>query len=219
MLSAAAALGVVVSAQAQYASGDLLVGFTSSPGAGNDYILDIGPLSGLALGQQWTIPSSVGASATEFGVVGTLNLGSLVFATSSDSAESGFNPTGLFGYARVGVTTIAANNGLTGAGTSATPAQSLTYSWTSETDLAAGSGGTTTFENAFFNPNVSVNSPAFFFQNANSGTVTAENMFTYNSASGQLTYQVVPEPSTVSLLAVMGLAGLAVRRRLVGRAR
>jgi hypothetical protein len=209
MLSAAAALAVAVSAQAQYVNGDLLAGFTGGP---SDFILDLGPYSGLSLGQTWTVPANLG---TEFGVVGALNFGQVIFATSSDRAENGFNPQALFTAARANVATLA-QGGLT-AGLSISLAPSLTYSWASQTLQPAGTAGNT-FENNFFNPNVSVGSTAYFFENANSGTVTPLDSFTYNSASGQLSFQAVPEPGSLSLLAVMGLAGLTVGRRLARRA-
>ena len=210
MLSAAAALAVAVSAQAQYVNGDLLAGFTGGP---SDFILDLGPYSGLSLGQTWTVPANLG---TEFGVVGALNFGQVIFATSSDRAENGFNPQGLFTGARADVATLA--QGSLSAGLSATLTPSLTYSWTYQTAQPAGTPGKS-FENDFFNPNVSAGSTAYFFGNANNGTVEAENAFTYNNVSGQLTYSAVPEPGTVSLLAVMGLVGLAVRRAVGRRVR
>ncbi len=104
------------------------------------------------------------------------------------------------------------------AGASTTLSPSLTYSWTYQTAQPAGTPGKS-FENDFFNPNVNVGSTAYFFENANNGTVTPENGFNYDSVSGVLTYQAVPEPGTLSLLALMGLVGLTVRRRLVGQAR
>jgi len=210
MLSAAAALGVAVPAQAQYVNGDLLAGFT---GGSSDFILDLGQYSTLTLGQTWNVGANLG---TEFGVVGALNFGQVIFATSSDSAENSFNPQGLFTSARANVATLA--QGSLTVGLSATLAPSLTYSWTYQTAQPAGSPGNT-FENNFFNPNVSVGSTAYFFGNANNGTMAPENSFTYNSVSGELSYQAVPEPGTVSLLAVMGLLGFAVRLRLVRGAR
>lgn len=211
MLSAAAALGVAVSAQAQYVNGDLLLGFT---GGTSDFILDLGPYSSLTVGQTWNVGANQG---TQFGVVGALNLGQIIYATSSDSAEGSFNPQGLFTATRADVATLAQGSLTVGGSVALIP--SLTYSWTYQTDRPAGTPGKS-FENDFFNPNVNVGSPAYFFKNANGGSVTAADAFSYNSGSGVLSYQaVVPEPGTLSLLAVMGLAGLAVRRGLVRRAR
>jgi hypothetical protein len=209
VLSAMAALGLALPAQAAYVNGDLLVGFT---GGSSDFIVDLGPLSSLALGNTWNIGPNLG---TQFGVVGTLNLGQLVYATSSSSTENAFNPQGLFTDARANVATL--DQGGLVAGLSASLSPSLTYSWTYQTAQAAGTAGNT-FENNFLNPNVRVGSTAYFFANGNNGTVTAENAFSYNSADGVLSYQPVPEPGTVSLLAVMGLLGFMARRRLVGRA-
>ena len=82
-LLAAAALSVAASAQA-YVNGDLLVGFT---GDTSDFIYDLGNVSLLSQSGSWTIGSGLG---TEFGVVGSLNTGQHIFATSFDSAENGF---------------------------------------------------------------------------------------------------------------------------------
>ena len=210
MLSAAAALGVAVSAQAQYVNGDLLLGFS---GGTSDFILDLGPYSSLSIDKTWNVGANLG---TQFGVVGSLNLGQIIFSTSPDSAELSFNPQGLFTATRANVATLA--QGSLTAGASVTLSPTLTYGWTYQTDRPAGTPGKS-FENDFFNPNVNVGSPAYFFENGNAGSVTPANEFSYNSASGELTYQaVVPEPGTLSLLAVMGLAGLVVRRALVRRA-
>jgi hypothetical protein len=211
-LSAVAAWGLAVSAHAGYVNGDLLAGFTGGIGT-PDFILDLGPFSSLTVGETWNVGANLG---TQFGVVGALNLGQLVFATSSSSTENSFNPTGLFTAARAGVATLA--QGSLTVGTSATLSPSLTYSWAYQTAQAAGTPGNT-FENNFFNPNVSVGATAYFFGNANNGTVAAEDVFTYNSAAGTLSYQLVPEPGTVSLLALFSVLGLVVRRRLAGKSR
>jgi hypothetical protein len=210
ILSAVAALGVAIPAQAQYVNGDLLAGFT---GGSSDFILDLGQFSSLTLGKTWNVGANAG---TAFGVVGALNLGQIIFATSSSSTENGFNPQGLFTSTRADVATLA--QGSLTAGLSATLAPSLTYSWTYQTAQPPGTPGKS-FENDFFNPNVNVGSTAYFFGNANNGTMAPDNAFTYNSVSGQLSYNAIPEPGTLSLLAVMGVAGLAVRRCLVRQAR
>ena len=84
-LLAASAIALAASAQAQYVNGDLLVGFT---GGSQDFIYDLGQFSTLTLGKTWNIGPARG---TEFGIVGALNSGSHIFATSSDSAENGYN--------------------------------------------------------------------------------------------------------------------------------
>ena len=66
-----------------------------------------------------------------------------------------------------------------------------------------------------FNPNVSVDSTAYFFDNNASGA-TPDSFFTYDNTSGVLTYATaVPEPATFGLLGGFGLLALAFRRQLI----
>jgi hypothetical protein len=202
-LLAAAALAVASSAQA-YTNGDLLVGFT---GGSSDFIYDLGPHSSLTSGQTWTIGSSLG---TQFGVVGSEQTGKHIFATSFDSVnENNYLPAGLWANARADITTIA--QGIT-VGLSRTTTPTDTTGWTYQTAQPPGTPGNT-FQNDFFNPNVSVSATAFLYDNLNAGSVIPDGLFTYNSANGVLTY-AVPEPSTFSLFAGFGLLALSLRRRL-----
>lgn len=201
LLAAAAGL-MAATAQAQYVNGDLIAGFK---GGANDYILDLGPYSSISLGQSWNVGANRG---TQFGVVGALNAGQHIFATSSDSAQNGFSPLGLFTPARADVATI--GSGLT-LGTSRTPAPGDTTSWSFQTGQPAGTPGKS-FQNDFYNPNVNAGSTAFLFDNANDGTVKPLGSFSYESATGKLTFQAVPEPATYALAAV-GALGFLVRRK------
>jgi hypothetical protein len=204
-LLAASVLAVAASAQAQYVNGDLLIGFT---GGTSDFIYDLGPASTLTSGHQWTIGGNLG---TQFGVIGALNSGSHIFATSSDPVnENGYDPTGNFSAARANITTIA--GGLT-LGNSRTPAPSDTTSWTYQTAQPPGTPGDS-FQNNFFNPNVSSSSTAYLYNNLNIGTVIADGSFSYNAASGVVTYSAVPEPTSLGLLAGFGLLALLFRRHL-----
>lgn len=124
-LIAASALALAASAQAQYVNGDLLVGFT---GASQDFIYDLGQLSTLTLGQTWDIGPGLG---TQFGVVGALNSGSHIFATSSDSAENGYSYyTAFFNQDRADISTLA---GSLVAGQSRTTSPTDPTGWTIET--------------------------------------------------------------------------------------
>ena len=203
VLSAAAAFGVAASAQAQYVNGDLLVGFR---GGATDFILDIGPYSSLTPGKSWTVGSNLGS---EFGIVGSLNSGQRIYATSASATENGFSPLGLFTAARADVATL--GNGLT-LGASRTVSPSETTSWTYQTARPAGSPGKS-FENDFFNPNVSAGSVAYLFDNANNGTATPANAFSYDAISGTLKYEVIPEPGSWALLGIGVLALYGFRRR------
>jgi hypothetical protein len=208
----ASALAVAASAQAQYVNGDLLVGFT---GGSQDFIYDLGQASSLTLGRTWNLGANLG---TQFGLLGaqTIFTERHIYATSFDSVnENGFSPANLFFNARADITTIAGGLTVGNSRTTTPSAADWTTGWTYQTAQAAGTPGNT-FQNDYFNPNVSVSSIAYLYDNLNSGTVTAAGFFSYNSSSGQLAYGVtaVPEPTTFSLLGGLGLLALAVRRKL-----
>lgn len=200
-------LMMAASAPAQnYVNGDLLVGFT---GGGTDFIYDLGQFSSLGVGQTWNLAPGLG---TQFGVIGAQSTGKHIYATSFDSTENGFGPTALYNTASSNVRTVSGQPSALTLGTSRSPAPGDTTSWTYQTDQAAGTPGNT-FENNFFNPNVNVGSPAYFFDNANDGTVTAQNAwFTYDSTSGVLSY--VPEPTAGCLFGGSALLMALFRRRV-----
>ena len=187
-LLAASVLALAASAPAQYVNGDLLVGFT---GGSQDFIYDLGQLSTLTLGTTWNLGPGLG---TEFGVVGAVNTGSHIFATSSDSAENGYSYyTAFFNQDRADISTLA---GSLVAGQSRTTTPTDTTGWTMQTAQPTGTPGNYLF-NHLFNPNASVSSTAYFFDNSGAGVVP-DSFFSYNSASGQLSFGVssVPEPTT-----------------------
>jgi hypothetical protein len=206
-LVAAAALAAAASAQA-YTQGDLLVGFD---GGSSDFIYDLGQFSSLTAGETWTIGTSLG---TRFGVVGasTIASGSHIFSTSFDSAQNGYLQGGNYQTAKANIGTI---NGTLSSGLSRTTTSADTTGWTFQTDQPAGTPGNT-FQNNYYNPNVSASATAYFFSNTPFETSpTLDGSFTYNAASGVLTFSAVPEPSTYGLFAGFGLLALALRRQVV----
>ena len=221
-------------AQAQYSSGDLIVGFTS--GSGNDLVYDIGRYSNLTDGQTWNLNSALTISPGSYTTLGNLNFGvlgalSLGLSASSKTVYStvpdgqGIVPVNipnstLFNGIRTSVDTIGQfiTSGPAGIDGASDPA-----SWNGET-IVGGSG--TYFNNYGSATSSDPNSttPATF----NTGSVVedlyavkADNTpgtllgtFTFDS-SGSLTFNAspVPEPTALSLLGVFGALALAVRRR------
>jgi hypothetical protein len=206
-LLAASALAVAASAQAAYSSGDLLIGFT---GGSSDFIYDLGKVTSLTSGETWSLGSALG---TQFGVVGASAPASgFIYATSADSAENGYVLSANYSQAKANIATIAGT--LTLAGQSRTTTPGDTTGWTYQTSQPAGTPGNI-LQNNLFDPNVSVGSTAYLFQNAAQTAALADGSFTYDTSSGMVTYTAVPEPATFSLLGGLGLLALALRRHLV----
>ncbi len=204
----ALALAAASSVQA-YNYGDLLVGFD---GGSTDFVLDLGKFSGLTLGQTWNLGAAFGQNdlGSHFGVVGAssgLSSGH-IYSTSPFIDQGGFGG-GNNQAASANVVTL--GTGIS-AGQGRTPTPVDSTGWFMQTDQTAGTPGNYFFNN-YLNPNVSVGSAAYLFDNAPGGSATAANVFTYDSTSGILTYAPVPEPGSFSLLAFFGVLAFTFRRR------
>lgn len=217
---------------AQYASGDLVAGFTS--GSGNDLVYDLGRYSSFTDGETWNLNSALTSSPGSYTSLGNLNLGvvgalSLGLSASQKTVYSTV-PTGqgapvnvpnttTFNGIRTSIDTIGQfiTSGSAGIDAASDPA-----SWNGETIV----GGSGTYFNAYGsatpnNPNSTT--PATFTSGSvvedlyavkadnTPGTLLGTLTF---SPSGSLTFNAspVPEPTTLSLLGLLGLGLLAVRR-------
>jgi hypothetical protein len=221
-------------AQAQYSSGDLVIGFTS--GSGTDLVYDLGRATSFTDGQRWDLSSALTNSPGSYtslgnlnwGALGTLSLGAsssqkFVYSTVPDG--QGITPvnvpnTTTFNGIRTSVDTIgqfitSGNAGIDSANDAA--------SWNGETIV----GGTGTFYNNYGSatPNdPNSTTPASFTSGAvvedlwstpannTAGTLLGTLGF---DASGTVTFTAttVPEPTTLTLFGGLLLAAFVIRRR------
>jgi hypothetical protein len=221
---------MVTSAQAQYAPGDLIVGFTS--GSGNDLVYDIGTFSSLVNGETFSLNSAITTTAghanlnnLNWGVVGAQNVLGVRTAYSTvphgqTTAPANINGSTAFNTVATAVNTIGQ---FITSGPAGTDAASDAASWNGETIV----GGGGTYFNVYGsatpnNPNSTT--PASFTSGsivedvygvqANNSAGNLLGTFTFDS-TGTLTFNTVavPEPSTYGLLAGLGLLALTVRRQ------
>jgi hypothetical protein len=237
-LAAVTASGLAVSAQAQYASGDLLLGFTDGNAAHSDLVLDLGPFSGLTSGalNSPTSPGNVGFTTSglqselnglytsfnnfKFGVVGAQSVGlnPRIFATALHGAAAPLlgNP----GQLKSAVDTVGSGIGSGFPNPNPTANSSLyaanagsSVSWTEQIQ----GSGTPWGLNADL-PSFSGSSTAAvvedLYQKLN-GVETLAGTITLNP-SGEVDFApvAVPEASTYGVLAGLGLLALSLRRQI-----
>lgn len=232
LLLATIGTAIVASAHAQYANGDLIIGFTS--GAGNDVVYDVGAFSSLFNGETWnlnpTLTTTPGSYANlnnlNWGLVGAQSLGlsgslKTVYSTvphGQASIPANVPSSGTFATVATAVNTIGQ---FITTGPAGTDAASDAASWNGETIV----GGSGTYFNVYGSATLSdpnSTTPASFTSGAvaedlygvkaNNTAGTLLGTFTFDS-TGTLTFSAVPEPSTCSLFAAMAFLILAVRRR------
>lgn len=216
ILLTVAAAAVTSTVQAAYTSGDLLVGFTSA-GASNDYIFDVGSLSGLSNGETWTLGTNLGGTFTssqfanaDWGVIGAKISNMTIYSTLGSLGVPPTEDAGSFATIRVNVASVGASSV---ANAAVTPFQSSTASWFSQTDQPDATPGNYFFNN-LDNPNQNTANPVNLYANDNNGDPAAYlGDFTVSPDGNTLTY-TVPEPAAVSLLGGFGLLALTFRRRL-----
>jgi hypothetical protein len=156
----AAALSFALPAQAQY-NGDLMIGFTAE--AGNDLLVDLGPVSSVTSAGPWDLSSLLSGSGytlstVSWGVVGNTQNGpgkhtdNTIYTTTSGSAPRTATGT-LYGNVNNCMDTWYGLFTAIGAGDSTTIAwnASSEISWYAET---IGGPYPTSYVNAYANPNV-----------------------------------------------------------------
>jgi len=199
------------SAQATTYNGDLILGFTS--GSGNDFLYDLGPESSLTYGEQWNLGSSLSGfnlSTVNWGVIGDKNVAGRYTAWTTTQGTTPNTLPGPADWASLDIPTrsIFQNFSAAGAGQTLTISSTDDNSWNEQTINGA---LTTQYVNAYENPNaVGFRALSFFDVFADASAPGLQGYFTL-SPSGTVSY--VPEPSTVSVLAGVGLLVFTLRRR------
>jgi hypothetical protein len=219
------ALAAVASTQAQttleslastYAQGDLIAGFTT--GSGQDLIVNLGTESTLASGQYWNLSSLLNLaniSSEQFGVIGVSGSAPNTAFTTRTGSSLPTTLAGLSAYNGVKTPVNGIGNEFLAASSSATPTETAsgTTSWYGETV----GGGTSTYKNAYGNPNGQVGEDTLDFYSVTQGGTapTVMNTFTLQS-DGDLVYgtvSAVPEPTTYGLVAAAGLLVISLRNQ------
>ncbi|HLH56785.1 MAG TPA: PEP-CTERM sorting domain-containing protein [Verrucomicrobiae bacterium] len=225
-------------AQAQYSSGDLIIGFTS--GSGNDLVYDLGRVSNFTSSQSWNLNSALTSSPGSYSTLGNLNFGAVgalslglsgasknVWSTvpAGQGAPVNIPNAATFNQIKTSIDTIGQfiTSGSAGIDAASDPA-----SWNGET-IVGGSGtyfnnyGSATVNNpnsttpATFNSGSVVEDLYAVTANNTAGTLVGTLSF---DPSGTVTFNAspVPEPSSIALVGLFGVLAVALRRRSSARA-
>ena len=220
ILLAVLGLASVSSIHATTPDGDLIAGF--STGSGNDIVVDLGNHSTLYSGQTWSA-ATLGISGTTFtwgvigdtsnGAAGTGPISGLNYLWTTAIGTPNVINSGGYNSKDIGISTIFGNldNPITGPGSYLLDS-AQGYSWAYQTVSGA---LTTTYHNAYLNPNTSGANTINLYQIVDNGSSPVlEGTFTLNSSG--LTFNAVPEPSTyaLALLGGVGMLVLSSRKQL-----
>jgi len=224
-LLAALGLASVPAVQAvTYPTGDLILGFTT--GSGTDVLFDLGAESSLpttsGASTSWDLTSlltGINLNSVQWGVIGNLaNSGSprTAFTTVAVGSTPGLiNGNTQFGQLNSSAKAIYGNFSSAGAGStgSVLAGDSTDNSWYEQTI----SGPlTSSYVNAFENPNVTGLTSAYLFSVQNNNTAGSELGTFSLQLSGSIDTMIytAPEPGTCSLLGGAGVLALFFRNQL-----
>lgn len=216
-------LAALTSAQAQYASTDLVLGFTGGT-SGNDVLFDIGTPSQIGVGGSTTVDlsSSINFSLwnaggyTSFGVVGfSSTLGNRGIYSTAPQGSTPNSVPNHSAYNGISLDIQSTGQMIDGTGT---PANSAIVSTTNPDSWSQNMAnpGANTFYNNYGNPDalLSGNSGVadLYFAKEDNSAPQLLGTFTMSGNDLNFTPAVVPEPSTLALFGAAGVLGLAFRR-------
>jgi len=237
-LLAALGLGSITAAQAQTYSpySDLVLGFNDAASATsthhNDYVIDLGAISSLTSGETWNINSSLFTAAfgTDVTLANNIAVGIVGGNTPPTGENDAFttligNPTTIPSKTALKIATGGAwaQGLLLGVNSSSTPATSGGWSGAvAASPLSIGSGQTVSGNLgqplSYLSSGVVSENLYHYSYNADNGTVYTPVLvgtFSIDANANTITFVApVPEPSTLGLMGIAGLAALPLCRKL-----
>jgi len=224
---AALGLASVTAAHATY-NNDLLVGFTTQ--SGNDLVFDLGSFSSLTDGETWDLTSALSAaglsgsvSTALWGVVGDINNSGTktTWLTDASGIPAADPSSSQWSYIHSADGAIFSSLSAGGIGNYGTPSSTVSYSWNQETAQGGSALGTAYSSVANTDPNTSgLGTWVAFYQTVANGSAPTEvGSFSLNTvgASDILSFEPVPEPSSMALMAVGGGFLMLIGRNKFGR--
>ena len=225
---AALGLASVTAAQAVSYDGDLLVGLTTA--SGNDVVYDLGSFSSLTYGETWDLTSVLSGAGlslsgtTKWGIVGDANTDARYswLTTASGTANT---VSAITAWNKINAAVGSIYSSLSGSGLMGdygTPSSSVAYSWYSQT-AKGGSAASSAFSAVSQNPNTTgLGTWVVLSQQVAGGgvgSVTPAGFFDLQIVGGNdiLSYQTVPEPGSMAMMAVGGGFLMLVGRNKFGR--
>lgn len=207
---------VAASTQATtYPKGDLIVGFSS--GTTNDFVYDLGAESSFTSGETWNLGSLTNEftlSSVQWGVIGDNKNSGEGWTTTGGSTPNSYDDESF--NLSAPIQAIYQFMPAAGAGNSEYIDPTSGASWNKET--TGNASGSTSYALAYENPNMTGMGSDYFYYLTDGDvrgagdTATLEGSFSLDG-SGDLTFNPVPEPSTIGLITGAGLLMVTLRNK------